>query len=736
MSLIYGVLLTIDGAIYDLVDYIYDIFNKLAGINIFDQNDYIDIVNRIYIVLGIFMLFVLAYSLLKAVVSPDDFAKGENSFPNLIKNVVLSLVIIVLLPTVFSVAFNIQNVILNNNTIPRLILGEDYATNADVYDADAGRTMAYNVFNAFFHVNATTCPAEDEYLSDAELAECKQSISTSNVSWYWPPSWGKEDFTLEEIDEKVLQENASFRNYSQFNDSVAENKISYIPIVSTVAGIFLLYVLLNFCFDLAVRVIKLAFYQIIAPIPVICRVLPGGNMKDVFSKWVKQVISIFLEVFIRIGIMYLGVFLITRVIDNFGDIDFGNTLTFTQRMITQALLIMGVVIFIRQAPKLLGELLNLDTGGMKLGLMDKLAMGGGLVAGAAAGGAVSMFAKNAVAAGKNFHATKGQGFKARASALAGGAASVVAGTTSGVARAGFGARSAKNFKDMKGAASKAVADATNARFDRAKYKASHGGTVRGVIAGHVGDNLSYAKEWLGINNSLEGFKAEKDFYGKITAIDDNSDSVAADLLGRDAVSQSAALMMAAGGPNMSLDAMRERMESARKENARDMVGRTVTDFSGISRVINNENDYAVYLASLKSQVSKSERDMKKFIKTEGYKGSSGVANINSIISADGLSLGGGELQRMAKLKSDRDNVENLVAENRAMISQLNSNLAAGTPQIDAINDGTVSGVSGAWEQMDQLVNNVKNRTIAINSEVERLTRERERRGGNQNNNGK
>ena len=128
--------------------------------------------------------------------------------------------------------------------------------------------------------------------------------------------------------------------------------------------------------------------------------------------------------------------------------------------------------------------------------------------------------------------------------------------------------------------------------------------------------------------------------------------------------------------------------------------------------------------------------MKKFIKTEGYKGSSGVANINSIISADGLSLGGGELQRMAKLKSDRDNVENLVAENRAMISQLNSNLAAGTPQIDAINDGTVSGVSGAWEQMDQLVNNVKNRTIAINSEVERLTRERERRGGNQNNNGK
>lgn len=734
MANLYNLLLMLDGAIYNLIDYLYDIFDFLAGINIFSQDTYNDIVSRIYIILGVFMLFVLAYSLLKAIINPDDFAKGENSFPNLIKNVVVSLVIIVLLPTVFSVAFNIQNSILNNDTIPKLILGTDYATNTDVYDADAGRTMAYYTFMAFFHENEDWCGDPEvngtgTVLTVGEEGTCADEILGNGALFV------QNGLPLSEIRAGVLRED-SFSNFSEFGEAVEEGQINYMFIISTFGGIFILYVLLNFCFDMALRVIKLAFYQIIAPIPVICRILPGGNMKDVFSNWTKQVISIFFEVFIRIGIMNLGVFLITTIVKNFNGIPGLSRLTFTQELIVQALLIMGVVTFIRQAPDLLSKLLKLDTGGMKLGLMDKLAMGGGLVAGAAAGGAVSMFAKNAVAAGKNFHATKGQGFKARASALAGGAASVVAGTTSGVARAGFGARSAKNFKDMKGAASKAVADATNARFDRAKYKASHGGTVRGAIAGHVGDNLSYAKEWLGINNSLEGFKAEKDFYGKITAIDDNSDSVAADLLGRDAVSQSAALMMAAGGPNMSLDAMRERMESARKENARDMVGRTVTDFSGISRVINNENDYAVYLASLKSQVSKSERDMKKFIKTEGYKGSSGVANINSIISADGLSLGGGELQRMAKLKSDRDNVENLVAENRAMISQLNSNLAAGTPQIDAINDGTVSGVSGAWEQMDQLVNNVKNRTIAINSEVERLTRERERRGGNQNNNGK
>ena len=719
MAIIWGALMMIDGAIYNLICYVYEIFYYLATLNIFTEEHYQKIVSRIYVILGLFMLFVLAYSLLKAIINPDEFAKGEQSFPNLIKNVIISLVIIILLPTVFSVAFNIQNSILEYDTIPKLILGVDGASEDN---SGGGRMIAYNLHHAFLYPNSEVC-------SSINIEDCRANINGNGWIGF------RNGDPLSEVDTDV-QNGASFINYNAYSEAVRDGDLTYLFPISTVAGIFTLWVLLNFCFDMAIRVVKLAFYQIIAPIPVICRILPGGSMKDVFSKWVKQVVSIFLEVFIRIAILSICVFLIEIVVDAYeAGLPGIDSLGVTQQPIVLALIIMGIVIFMKQAPQILSDLLNLKTDGMKLGLMDKLAMGGGLLAGAAVGGGASMFAKNVVAAGKNFHATRGQGFKARAKALGLGAASVVAGTASGAARAGYGARGAKNFKDMKDATSKSIAGATNARLNRAKYKASHGGTVGGAIKGHVSDNLAYAKEWLGINDSLEGFKAEKDFYGRITAIDDNSDSVATDLLGRDAISQSAALMVAAGGPNMSLDAMRERMESARKENARDMIGRTVSDFSGASRVINNENDYAVYLASLKSQVSKSERDMKKFIKTEGYKGNTGVANINSIISADGLSLGGGELQRMAKLKSDRDNVENLVAENQTMISQLNSNLAAGTPQIDAINDGTVNGVNGAWEQMDQLVNNVKNRTIAINSEVERLTRERERRGGNQNSNG-
>lgn len=733
MATVWAILMLIDGAIYNLICYVYEIFYYLATLNIFTEEHYQGIVNRIYVVLGLFMLFVLAYSLLKAIINPDNFAKNEQSFPNLIKNVIISLVIIVLLPTVFSAAFNIQNAVLNNDTIPKLILGLDGGTDDN---SGGGRTIAYYLFKAFLYPNSDYCVSEGY----DDIEACRDSIKGNG--WLFVTNGDQ----LTVMDDAVLN-GSSFTNYNDYSESVRDGKLSYLFPISTVAGIFTLYVLLNFCFDMAIRVVKLAFYQIIAPIPVICRVMPGGSMKDVFNKWVKQIISIFLEVFIRIAVLAICIYLINIVVDTYNsglpNID---SLGFTQRPIVLALIIMGIVIFMKQAPQILGDLLGLKTDSMKLGLMDKLAMGGGLIAGAAVGGGASMFAKNAVAAGKNFHATKGQGFKARAGAFAGGAASVVAGTVSGATRSGFGARSAKNFKDMKGATSKGISDATDARLNRAKYKAYHGGTIRGSVAGHVSDNLAYAKEWLGVNDSLESFNAEREFYGKITAIDDNSDSVAADLLSRDAVSQSAALMAEAGGPNMSLDAMRERMESARKENAQSMIGRTVTDFSGSTRTISNENDYAVYLASLKSQVSKSERDMKKYLKKQGYKGDSGVSEISSILNTEGLGLkfGSGELQRMAKLKSDRDNIQSLVAENSAMISQLNSRSSTSV-KVDSISDASVSQLDvngnqvvldGAWEQMDQLVNNVKSRNIEINADIERMTRERERRGGGQSNNNK
>ena len=497
-----GLLMWIDTVIYGFVDYVYDIFNALAKVNLFKTEDYQTIVSRIYVVLGLIMLFVLAYSLLKAVINPDEFAKGESSFPKLIKNVVVSLAIIAILPTAFTVAFNFQNAVLNKNTIPGLVFGVNSEDYNKATDADAGRDMSYYVLSAFLHPNFDWCnekgyAVNDNESGDVNLSECASEIDGDGD---WLLTNGED---LKSVTENFKAGSYDISAFNDFGESAAAGKLTYNVFISTIAGVFLLYVLLNFCFDMAVRVVKLMFFQIIAPIPVICRVIPGGKLKDVFSDWMKKTISTYVEVFIRIAIMYLGVFMISQVVDNFSSANLGN-LGPTQKLIAEALIIMGVVIFMRQAPKLIGDMFHLDSGGMKLGLMDKLAMGGALTAGAVAGGAFGTLGRNLVSGARGVKNADGAWNKVKAGLF--GAASVGAGTLSGAARGFNRGKGAKNLADMKKAAGGAVAATSAAKAKRDAYRASHTSasgaldTLGNVMLGHISDAGVGVAEYFGVNN--------------------------------------------------------------------------------------------------------------------------------------------------------------------------------------------------------------------------------------------
>lgn len=508
LSAVWHLFLSLDGIIYNLICYIFDIFYYLCGLQLFTDADYNKIVSKIYIVLGLIMMFVLAYSLLKAVINPDEFAKGENSFPKLIKNVIVSLVIIVILPTVFNVAFSIQNSLLNYDVIPQLILGtDDGAVDGvpNINGAPGGRAIAFYTFKSFLVPNTT-----DDICNGTDEEGCRNNIKGNE-------GWGKNGDALAVTDEAVFSSDSSFSQYTNYSEAVRDDQLTYYFPISTVAGIFILYVLLNFCFDMALRVVKLAFYQIIAPIPVICRVIPGGKLKDVFSKWVKQVISLFVEVFIRIAALTFGVYLIGLIVEKFDNklpgIDSLNLVG--QKTIVLALLIMSVIIFVKQIPKIIGDMFGLDTGGMKLGLMDKLAQGGALTAGAIAGGALGTLGRNTVSAVKGVGKAQGGWNKFKAGVA--GVASVGAGALSGGVRGFKGGKGAKNLTDMKKAAGTAVADATTAKGKRDAYRAAHTGknalhTMVNVGAGHIFDKADSVGAYFGIGDELQNLQAEQAVY--------------------------------------------------------------------------------------------------------------------------------------------------------------------------------------------------------------------------------
>ena len=479
-SFLYKILLTLDAIVYNLITHVYNIFDTISKINLFSNDSYQQIVERIYIILGMVMMFVLAYALLRAVINPEDFAKGETSFPKLIQNIIVSLVIIVILPTVFAVATNIQNSIINNGTIPQIILGED--TDIEIENANPGRYMAQKTFRAFFYADESSSSYDE----------------------------------LEILDEEVLG-GKTFGAYKELSDEVVSGNINYMFIISTLAGAFILYVLLNFCFDLALRAIKLMFYQIIAPIPVVCRVIPFGSLKDVFNKWVKNTVSTFVDIFIRIMVMYFGVLLVQLVCEGLDNNMWGITgLNGFYTGLIKALLIMGIVMFIRQAPKLLGDIFGIDTGNMKLGLFDKISQGGGFIAGAAIGGGLKTGLTNLAGGSiKTAKAVKNAaGARGKLGALASGIGSTITSTArttvSSMGRSGFAARSAKNFKDTKAAALKGYEGAMKAQAKRESYKAEHridvpgvGGTVESWASrtkGHIVDTAKAVGRFAGIGS--------------------------------------------------------------------------------------------------------------------------------------------------------------------------------------------------------------------------------------------
>ena len=222
-------LLTLDGIIYNFISWFYEIFMFLAKLNLFSNEDYESIVRRIYIILGIIMLFVLSYSLLKAIINPDEYAKGEKSFVNIVKNVLISLVIIVVLPTIFDVAFRVQTVIINYDVIGRIILNENVGRGAI---DNGGRTISTNVFRAFFAVNPDA--QTGDYASDYN------SIRAAVASAF----------------DEVANRDASFLLFAgkykgfDFPELVVGKAISYTFLISHIAGLLFCFSVLIWEFEL------------------------------------------------------------------------------------------------------------------------------------------------------------------------------------------------------------------------------------------------------------------------------------------------------------------------------------------------------------------------------------------------------------------------------------------------------------------------------------------------------
>ena len=102
--------------------------------------------------------------------------------------------------------------------------------------------------------------------------------------------------------------NQDFSIYNRFAPVIQSGMMEFHWFMALIAGLYLVYILISFAIDMAVRSVKIAFYQIIAPIPILTRLIPGKE--TIFNNWLKSTITTFVEVFLKIAIVFFGIYII------------------------------------------------------------------------------------------------------------------------------------------------------------------------------------------------------------------------------------------------------------------------------------------------------------------------------------------------------------------------------------------------------------------------------------------
>ena len=345
----YGLCILIDSLVYSLISIAYQVFNLIAKASLYnsENGDIKVMVERISVILGIGMLFIIAYNIILNIMNPDKASSsGDKSMQGIFKNAIIAIVMLTAYSTVFTYMTRIQNHIIDSQVIEKIILGADETNNTS--SSDMGSTVAAKIFITFYH------PIDDkgEILT---YEDCENS-SLDVCKAY-----------REGVEAAEAGSIINFITNSTLFDSLFKKKphMEYLYLISTISGIVALLMFVSYVIDIGIRVAKMAFLQIIAPIPIMAYITkPSGGM---FSKWLNDLIKTYLSLFMRLITIYFAMFLISILASNMGNNTggvFGDTSNVSAiiKLFGHLVLILGVLLFAKDAPKLLENLLGTTFG--------------------------------------------------------------------------------------------------------------------------------------------------------------------------------------------------------------------------------------------------------------------------------------------------------------------------------------------------------------------------------------
>lgn len=327
-------------ALYKLIAATYQLFMTISKLNVLSSDEIAPIYQRITMILTIVMTFYITFEFVKYSIQPETMTDKDKGVGNILQRIVLVVMMIAFVPTIFRLALGLQNRIIEDQIITKVLLGRS-TQNYGSY----GNQFSAILLSQFYEVDEDVCR------NAGTGSECSQARTKVDNDLKELSRNGKIDLASD-INLHATEDPGLIAILREFDPAIRFDWLFAIGV-----GIFVAYILVLYSIDLGARYVQLIFLQMIAPIAIMGYLLPKKD--GIFQKWVKQCTTTYLDLFLRVAIIDFIILIVTVLGEAFANPDtkLGIAgLSGSMKTFTYIALVMGLLMFAQRAPKLLSEL--------------------------------------------------------------------------------------------------------------------------------------------------------------------------------------------------------------------------------------------------------------------------------------------------------------------------------------------------------------------------------------------
>lgn len=334
--------------IYILIVYMYKIFYNIATTRFLKSEIVQQISANIYTLVSVVMLFAFSITILSAIVNPDLLNDGKKGVKAVFKRAIIALLLIVVIPFAFNELYTIQDSVMSNSLIEKIVVGINFDCDNDddstCAGGNGGQVIAGTLISSVLYPEEEYKDADGTITVGANISEAYKKMVAEDIKYIG--SIAKNINVTADgsggSDGKALKLDYDDDAYAFHFDGL----------IAIAVGLATVYILVLFAIDVAVRVFQLAFMELTAPISIVSYVAAGDKM---LSSWFKELGKIYAGLFVRIAAIAFYLFLVSNLssfMEQFNNPDWA--------FVLKAFLMVGMLIFAKQVPDMIGKIFGVE----------------------------------------------------------------------------------------------------------------------------------------------------------------------------------------------------------------------------------------------------------------------------------------------------------------------------------------------------------------------------------------